>query len=446
MSLKTRAGLLTGAAALTLSAGAFGEDASTTRDARIASLEARIAELESANGNTWLTEKRADEIRAIVHDVLADADTRSSMLQSGMTAGYDDGAVIGSADGNWKLKTNIQLQERFVWNHLEDDDDGGFAGDSDRWGFENTRTKFILEGHVVDPSWFYSITINVGSNGGGGEGDSRTGTGNAYVGKDFGNGWKLMMGSMKAPFLREELVDSRYQLAVERSMLNYLFTTGYTDGLAVCYHAEQWGFAASYNDGAGTGQSIWSAYDTEYAFTGRVEFLASGTWDQFMDFTSAKGSENGMLFGGAVHWQNGEYGTAAIESETFTLTGDASLEFDGANIYGAFIWSDTDSGIDGAEDPSPFGFVIQGGFYFTEDLEGFARYEWADLDTEGADDLSAVTIGVNKYFSGHNAKWTTDIGFGVDEVDFSPADLTGWRTDGNDSGQIVVRTQWQLVF
>jgi hypothetical protein len=299
---------------------------------------------------------------------------------------------------------------------------------------------------VVDPSWFYSITVNIGSNGGGEEGDGRTGTGNAYVGKDFENGWKIMMGSMKAPFLREELVDSRYQLAVERSMLNYHYTTGYTDGFAVNYAAEQWGFTASYNDGAGTGQTIWSAYDTEYAFTGRVEFLASGTWDQFKDFTSAKGSETGMLFGGAVHWQNGEYGNALTETETFFVTVDGSFEFDGANIFGAFIWGETDSGVAGADDPTPFGFLVQGGFYFTEDLEGFARYEWSDLDVPDADDLSAITVGVTKYFAGHNAKWTTDIGFGVDQVEFSPGDVTGWRSDIDDSGQVVVRTQWQLVF
>ena len=59
--------------------------------ARIAELEAKMAQF--TNGDTWLTEQRADEIRGLVQDVLADADTRASLLQSGTSAGYDDGFV-----------------------------------------------------------------------------------------------------------------------------------------------------------------------------------------------------------------------------------------------------------------------------------------------------------------------------------------------------------------
>ncbi|MBC8309009.1 MAG: hypothetical protein H8E83_00670, partial [Planctomycetes bacterium] len=67
-------------------------------------LDARIAELESANAatnavveqlrleldqeraqndNDWITEVRANEIRELVHDVLADADSRNSLQGSG---------------------------------------------------------------------------------------------------------------------------------------------------------------------------------------------------------------------------------------------------------------------------------------------------------------------------------------------------------------------------
>ncbi len=70
---------------------------------RLLAAEARITELEAPEGDSWMTEQRAAEIRGLVHDVLADADTRASLLQSGVTAGYQDGFMIGSADGNWLL-------------------------------------------------------------------------------------------------------------------------------------------------------------------------------------------------------------------------------------------------------------------------------------------------------------------------------------------------------
>src|SRR5438552_18728597 len=113
-----------------------------------------------------------------------------------MTAGYDNGMVLGSADGNWLLRTNFLMQQRFIWNR-QDSSVEDFGGDPNRYGFENTRSKFILSGHVVNPQWFYLIDINVGSNGGGvslpflfggvlgaGE-DPRTGVGNAYLGYDY---------------------------------------------------------------------------------------------------------------------------------------------------------------------------------------------------------------------------------------------------------------------
>ena len=49
--------------------------------------------------------------------------------------------------------------------------------------------------------------------------------------------------------LREELVDARYQLAVERTVLNYMYTAGYTDGLAVEYNGEKLHFLGSFNNG-----------------------------------------------------------------------------------------------------------------------------------------------------------------------------------------------------
>ena len=66
-----------------------------------------------------------------------------------------------------------------------------------------------------------------------------------------------------------------------------------------------------------------------------------------------------------------------------------------------------------------------------------------------------MTFGVNRYFSGHSIKWTSDIGWGLNEVTSTwgdgflggGGDIAGWRTDtaGND-GQIVIRTQLQLLF
>jgi hypothetical protein len=434
MSSTTRVGFLAAAFALTMTGvGVAAPETTNNQNDRIATLEAKIASMEAAQNQNWLTEARADEIRGLVQDVLADADTRASLQGSGMTAGYDNGAVIGSADGNWLLRTNIHVQTRFVYNLQDDGDDGEGALDTNRYGFEPTRVKFILSGHVVNPQWYYMVSDNIGTH--------RSGLGNAYVGYDYGNGVKIQMGSMKAPLLHEELVEAQYQLAVERSTVNYLFTTGYTDGIQGSWEGDQFRVKAMLSDGANSNNTPWSTYDTEFALTGRVEWMAKGNWKQFDDFTSPQGGETGILVGAAAHYQQGEYGNTVDEVHSTTLTGDVSAEFNGFNLFGAIVWSDTEGA-----DNNPWGLVLQGGWYFNESWELFGRFEFTDFDIDDVEDLSLLTIGVNKYFSSHNAKWTTDLGFAFDSVPTSN-DLTGVRSDFDDTdGQVIFRTQWQILF
>jgi hypothetical protein len=487
-----RVGLLGGAAALTLTGGSFADTDLEAQNqelrARISELESRLVAVESHSSDSWLTEQRADEIRALVQDVLADADTRSSLLSQGMTAGYDDGAVIASADGNWLLRTNLHMQQRYVANFGNDvrsdsvlgpapPDD--FTTDDDRWAFENSRTKFILSGNVVSPEWFYLVDINVGSAvqqtsyslGFDTDGDlvpdtffpfdevDREGVGNAYLGYDYGNGWKVMLGSMKAPLLREELVDSRYQLAMERSLVNYFFTGGYTDGICLDYMGDQLHVTAGFTDGANQGQTPWSTPTTDFSFTVRGEWLAMGTWDQFTDFTSPPGEESGLLVGAAIHYESAEDDDPLVADVDQTiLTGDVSWEWGGGNLFAALMYNSLDAP-SGVDDPDQFGIVIQGGYYLNDTWELYGRYEYADLDFSGVEDLNIFSIGVNKYFAGHNAKWTTELGYAFDPIlgndvaagsidgDTGAFPLAGWRIDPDDEdGQVTIKTQFQIVF
>ena len=483
MTAIKRISLLVGAATLTLTGGSFADTSADARNdelrARIAELEGRLANVEAQSSDNWLTEQRASEIRNLVEDVLADADTRSSMLSQGMTAGYDNGAVIASADGNWLLRTNLLLQTRFVFNRIEDSGSNltpGTSLDSTRYGFEVSRARFMLSGNVVSPEWFYRVDIETSGNAMGAGTDTRLGILDAYSGYDFGNGWKVYGGQFKVPFLFEELVESQYQQAVDRSVVNYLYTGGYTQGIAVDYLGDQFHVVASWNNGFGgpVGVGLNSAAlaaDTEIAFSARGEWLAMGNWDQFKDITSPQGEEMGIRVGGAFHFQQSESGLPAyLDSDVFALTADVSVEFGGANVYAQINYIDIDfSGTTalaaGVADAQPWGFVIGGGYYLTEDWELFGRYEWSDQSTTTAplasgaraENLSIFTIGVNKYFSGHNAKWTTDVGIGLQNVHAgnvlgpnsgtSIAPVTGFRNDiPDEDGQVVIRTQLQILF
>ena len=83
MSLTTKVGFLAGATATTIAGAAFaGTSANVSYEdlqQRLDAAEAKIAELSTTQNADWLTEQRADDIRGLVQDVLADADTRASL-------------------------------------------------------------------------------------------------------------------------------------------------------------------------------------------------------------------------------------------------------------------------------------------------------------------------------------------------------------------------------
>lgn len=400
---------------------------------QISQLRTRLAALEQpADGEAWLTERRAEEVRALMQDVLADADTRASLLQSGMTAGHDGRFFLASSDGNFRLNVKGQIQVRYVYNFQDE------GLDRHRSGFENRRTKLEFSGHMVDPTWQYKIKGGFDRDGG------SLILEDAYVTKDFENGWEIQVGQYKPPFLREELVSSSKLLLVERSLVNEERNQDFAQGVQLGYAADQFRFAAMISDGFGSRNVGALTEDVEFALTGRAELLLAGNWKQFEDFTSWQGEEFGFLFGGAAHYQKAEYGTVSgPEEEEFMWTLDASAEFGGANLFAAIVGRHLD-----VADADRYGIVVQGGVFLTEDWEIFGRYEWYDYDATSVEDLNTITVGVNRYWKKHNLKWTTDLGFGLDEVNpvFSSSGA-GWRGDpADEDGQVVFRSQLQLLF
>jgi phosphate-selective porin OprO/OprP len=420
---------------------------------QIDSLKVEVDTLKAQNGDQWLSEQRAQEIRGLVQDVLADADTRASLLQTGALAGYDKGFFLASADGNYKLQVYGQLQVRYVYNHRNDPP--ASSPDEYRQGFEIRRAKVGFKGHVFDPTWQYEIQL---------AGDRNTGTvtveNNAWFMKDFENGFKIKVGQMKGPYMLEELISSTRMLAVERSLFNSFFTIAAVQGVDFIYEADRWRVAAMYYDGARSVNTGWQVEDTEWgAVGGRAEFLVVGdTWKQFVDYDGWRGEETGVMVGVASNYQRGESGTTGPndnEIGNFGLTADVTVKFNGFSIAGAFAYRNLEAQdgmtVPGSSNDSAdqYGFYVQGGYFLTDDLELYARYEWTDADlTTVPDDLSVLTVGVSKFWNKHNLKWQTDVGYGFNAVNLVFAQSSaGWLPDSpGEDGQIVFRSQFQLLF
>lgn len=431
-------------------------------------LRQEVTRLQHENGDPWLTEQRAAEIRSLVTDVLADADARSSLQANGLTAGWNDGFFLASPDGRFRLQADGQIQFRYIFNVR---DTGQFEQfDKHRGGFENTRTRLTLRGHVFGPQFSYLVRGGFSRGGGGsaeGEFDEPPGGSfrlyDAWIRLQLDDLWALRFGQFKLPFMREELVASSRQLLVERSLINEMMSLGRSQGIELAFAGDWLRWNLAFSDGmsdnlVGLGllantqgaNSPWNIETAEYAVTTRAEWLVAGEFRQFDEFTSRPGDPFGVLVGAAGHIQQREFGLAGNDNSVLGLTADVSVAFGGANLFASASYIYVDNEQFGLFDI--FGAVVQGGVYVAPKTEVFARGEFGYIDSRNSiidpDNLWLATIGVNQYFDGHDLKFTADFGIGIDDVSqFWVTDITGWRADGtNTAPQWVIRTQFQLLF
>jgi hypothetical protein len=401
-----------------------------------------------------------DEVRAVVAEMLSDAETRSSLLAGG-DAGHD-GRFYIAGDG-FRLNIGGMLQFRYVANFREDD--AVTAGNPDDFthGFQTRRSKIDFNGEL-NKDWFFRLRLSNDL------GDSAA-VDYAYAGYKFANGLKVTWGQFKLPLLREELISDAKQLAAERSLTNGVYSQGYSQGVEFAWEAEQIRFFAAFSDGLNSRNTDFNSRENtggfttsgqaDYAFTGRVEFLGSGNWKQFEDFTAAKGGDFGWLIGAAAHWQQSDNTGLALDTDrqTFEYTVDASVEGDSWNLYGAFIGRHQENRFAGSDtDTDDFGAVVQAGWRFAENTEVFARWDAIFLDddrlapgTDDEDTYNFLTVGFNQYYAGHAAKATIDAVYAFERTDglFTTGALpnTGVGLLGSsDDGEIVLRLQFQVVF
>lgn len=386
-----------------------------------------------------------DDVRAVVAEMIADAEARSSLLAAG-DSGHD-GQFFIAGDG-FRLNIGGGLQFRYLMNFR--DDDIAPADDFSN-GFQTTDTRLNFSGTIAN-NWSFFIEGKFDKDGGGFT------LLDAYAAYTFANGVGLGWGQVKAPILREDMTSDFKQLAVDRAPSTDLIRHDRVKAVWLSYAQETWRTWVTFNSGADTETTDFNAMsNADYAFSGRVEFLFSGDWKQFADFTSPKGSDFGAMLGLAAHYQ-GPHNTPAfgdVDTSVALYTADLGLEGDGWNFFGAFIGRHIDAdSFAGDAEFDDFSFVVQGGVMLTDSWELFARYDALILDDDRAIDedfFSFATIGVNKYFAGHAAKFTLDGVYSFEKTtDLANMGLLPNTDQGllgnTEEGEFVLRAQFQLLF
>ncbi len=292
-------------------------------------LQGRVNELESAEGDSWLSEQRAAEIRGIVTDVLSDANTRTSLQSSGITAGWDDGFFLQSPDGRFRLNVGGMVQARYQYSHFRKpfESSGGQAEPPElaaednairRYGWDLPHTRLDFGGHVFGTDTTFrlmgefanmrsqSFTLNAGSTPFVASGEYGTTNGqlqvlDAWVAHSFTSSLTVRVGQFKLPFDRGWGVDIPNQLTGDRTALALHMGLGRSQGLELQYSGDDFRGSFAVSEGAtdrifeqyrlaGTDPMNSPYYDTqsEFSFSGRMEWKLAGAWQDFdrMTFSS----------------------------------------------------------------------------------------------------------------------------------------------------------------
>ncbi len=458
MVIKKCMKLMTGALLLSLTAGTFGA-INANFEEQFKAMQAELAQLRADSDANWLNERRVEQVKDIVREVLADADTRASLLESGMTAGHNGKHFfLASEDGRFLLNIGGQIQFRYIMNQRKGVSRNGH--DNGESGFTLRRTKLKFKGHINSPKIGYAIGIQTDRT------NETIYLDHAYVKYKLRDDLVLWAGERKSPFLREELTSSSRQLTVERSQMNEIFTLGRTQGVGAVWTANENLIAhVAITDGSRSGEPSSKAkkdFDddtTDFAITGRVDLRLLGDWKQKKEFTTWSGKDASLFIGAAAHYEVGETGddqgsTANDSLFTWTVDGSATCE-QGGTLYAAVVGQHLNAASPIAANMDNYGFLVQGSYHvITDKLEPFARYELISMDGVAAEDVSLVTLGANWYLNKHASKFTVDVVWALDPLTsanlggHSPSSGLGLMKydDAGEGDQIALRAQFQLLF
>lgn len=433
----------------------------------MASLRARVAELEGKQSAQWLDAQRTEEVKRLVREVLSDADTRASLQNDGLTAGYNNGRFfIGSQDGTFRLGIGGQVQVRYIHNERNDPDAaaGGNAASADpnEGGFQIRRMKLTFEGYIGNPKITYKVRLNADRN------NDELGAEVALLGYKVTDQLTIMGGRYRDGFMKEAGVDDQYLTAVERSVVENIFTNGFVEGIqAIWTPIDMLKITASFTDGARSGEftptsnNDFNVDATNYAANARLDLKAMGEWKQADDFAAWTGG-TALFFGIGGSYQEGETGdrqTSTIYDDNFRYTADVLLKSHGLSVFGAFVGQELrvseQNAVSAGHTRENFGSVIQVGYFVIPDkFEPFARYEWLNIDSDSGSPgaVNIFTFGANYYFKKHAAKLTLDVVWAAESLTaastFSGANSSqGLLPDSSrDEDQVAIRAQFQLLF
>jgi hypothetical protein len=395
-------------------------------DREIAAMRAELSEIRASMRDGWLDEVRAEQVRAIVRDALADSSVRTSFSDGASNVGFDSqGAYVRSDDGLMTLAINICDQVRFVASSAYGSPSG--PGDTNtRWGLENKLVFMTAMGTIYDPSLTYLAAV------------AYTTQSNRFIEvpgslrvvyaqlkKDLGEGWNFGIGLLNVPFdVESEYVGSSLLTSGDWSIFNYRFGTGKQPGLGLRWQGAKTKFySATYSQINSLDEAWNSNGNLSFAFAGRFDVLVDGSWEQLARMSGAPDDPHGIVLGVGACMSNGRAQNPQPPPDTVLatpasqgVTADVRILLGGTRLQAQGVWMRDPVGA--PELGWYAGANVQVTAFVAERLEPFVEACWmGDVPVEWI-----AQAGTNVYFDNPHLKLTLKA-----VVPFGGGDVNGIR-------------------
>ena len=378
----------------------------------LAAMRADLAAIRTQVRDEWMDASRAESIRGIVRDALADSATRASFLDREWDAGYlvgnGGGAYFRTKDGSASMNLSGMVQSRFVASSAYGPDSPSTPPTNSRWGFE-TKTIFLaLSGHVVDQSLTYTVVI------------AYTSQTNRFivvpqqyripyasVRKGLADGWGLSAGLLNVPWdLESDYLGSSTLTSGDYSIFNYRFGAGKISGATVDWTGNWLRVTGGAFNQLGQVAPAWdSTSNLSFCVAARAEAKWGIEWSQIAGMSGPANDSTGLVLGLGACMSNGRAQNTQPPASLPTpssqgVTADARLLLHRAVLIAQYAYMRDPVG--GPELGWYQGINLQASAFVAPDLEPFVEACWMnDVPVEWI-----AQAGVNAYLGGPRVKLT----------------------------------------
>ncbi|UNY99570.1 OprO/OprP family phosphate-selective porin [Zhouia spongiae] len=346
---------------------------------------------------------------------------------------------ITGKDNSWSMKLGARIQMLSVseWTN----DDGNIIDPNSNFSIRRARIK--MDGFAFSPTFKYKIELGLSNRDIAGASIYTRNTPryilDAVVKWNFYENFTLWAGQTKLPGNVERVISSANMQLVDRSILNATFNIDRDLGLQLRHHTnfgERFVMREIFSVAQGEGRNVVTGNIGGYQYTGRLEFLPLGLFENKGDYTGGdlnREETPKLMIGASYDFNNNAVKTRSNqgsymetdngfhETNVTTFFADLMFKYKGFSVMAEFANRDADDPYAKNSDGTLTGDVVQigngvnvqGGYLLKSNWEVSARYSNIELDKAitGKEEQNQYTLGLSKYIAGHKLKVQTDLSY-----------------------------------